>query len=73
MDKKIVLGSCSEICEKKGIRAYKYYDEECGCKAYHHITYTLSNNKSYDKLLCNRHFKSVTSWLDRIKIQYQNI
>ena len=73
MDRKIVLGSCTEICEKKSERAYRYYDEECGRKAYYHITYMLSNGKSYNKLLCNRHLKSVTAWLDRIKVPYKHV
>lgn len=62
-----VIGSCCEIATKK--RGFIYVDEECGNKAKIEIEYML-NNKYVKKQLCIKHFKSVTAWLDRIKVSY---
>lgn len=62
-----VIGSCCEIVSKK--RGFIYVDEECGNRAKIEIEYTL-NNKHTQKKLCMKHFKSVTAWLDRIKVSY---
>ena len=63
----VVIGSCWEIATKK--RGFIYVDEECGNKAKIEIEYTL-NGKLVRKKLCMKHYKSVTAWLDRIKVSY---
>ena len=62
-----VISSCCEVATKK--RGFIYVDEECGNKAKIEIEYTL-NNKYVKKQLCMKHYKSVTAWLDRIKVSY---
>lgn len=66
-----VIGSCSQIATKlKKVGSTGIYsDEECGNKAKIEIEYTL-NNKLVNKKLCMKHYKSVTKWLDRIKVSY---
>lgn len=59
--------SCVEIVSKK--RRWIYSDEECGKKAKHLVEYTL-NGKETSKSLCGVHLKSVTSWLERIRVPY---
>lgn len=61
------MNNCCEIARKK--RGFIYVNEECGNKANYTITYML-NGKLTIKTLCKRHLKSVTAWLERIKITY---
>ena len=64
-----VIGSCCEIATKKIKELRIYVDEECGNNAKKEIEYTL-NGKLVRKKLCMKHYKSVTAWLDRIKVPY---
>lgn len=59
---------CTQIAEKK--KGRYYVSEVCGCKAVY-IIYSdkLTNDKR--RAVCRRHFKALTSWLDRIKSVYE--
>lgn len=65
------MEKCNQPAEKriKGILD-TIVVEECGCKAKHHIYYEL-NGKEVVKLLCGKHYNSVTSWLNRISVPFQ--
>jgi len=62
---------CNQVVSKKITNVLVYLiDEECGCNAKFEIEYTLHNGILVNKKVCKRHFKSNTSWLDRIKVKY---
>lgn len=60
---------CNETTTKKIKELRIYANEECGNKAKFEIEYTL-NGKLTRKKLCKRHYTSVTSWLERIKVSF---
>lgn len=64
---KTVMESCVELTEKK--KRFYYITDKCGCKSKYGIQYEL-NGKIVKKTLCGRHFKSVTSWLEKINVKY---
>jgi hypothetical protein len=61
---------CVEISTKKV--GHILFNEPCGCTAKIEIEYDLGRGV-VNKTLCMRHYKSVTSWLSKIKTEHKVI